>query len=111
MSPREDIDLNALLGAAHGAILVDGDWVATANGTTFPAIDPGTGETIGNVAAGDAAEELPPAFIRSAARSTSDVLPACRRRSAFPGPFSATVRLLPISPPGPAESRKCRALS
>ncbi|MCI0143015.1 aldehyde dehydrogenase family protein [Arthrobacter bambusae] len=34
----------------HTGLLIDGQWVASASGETFPALDPGTGEVIAEVA-------------------------------------------------------------
>lgn len=55
MSLHTDIDIDTTLGAAHGKHLIGGEWV-TETTAHFDAIDPGTGQVIGRVAAGGTAD-------------------------------------------------------
>ena len=44
----------ALLDGKPKGLLIDGEWVPSASGATFPAINPSTGETLADLAEGDA---------------------------------------------------------
>lgn len=48
--------LQARLASTPGKLLIGGAWVEAASGETFETIDPSTGEVIGRVASGDAAD-------------------------------------------------------
>jgi acyl-CoA reductase-like NAD-dependent aldehyde dehydrogenase len=48
-----DAAATAFLGAGATKLLIGGEWVAARSGETFAAIDPATGETLGESAAGD----------------------------------------------------------
>lgn len=47
---------SAFLGADHHKILIDGQWVDSASAETFDTLDPATGEIIGKITKGNAAD-------------------------------------------------------
>jgi len=64
------IDVPALLGAAQGALLIDGEWTRPHSGQSLDVIDPGTGAVIGSIAAGDEADVY--AAVKAARASFED---------------------------------------
>lgn len=53
---RSPLDVAKVLGDAHAAIFIDGQWRASRSGRTLEAVDPGTGEVVGLIADADEAD-------------------------------------------------------
>jgi phenylacetaldehyde dehydrogenase len=67
---RSHLDVAEVLGGAHAAILIDGEWHAPRSGRMLDVIDPGTGETVGEIA--DADESDVEAAVASARAAFED---------------------------------------
>ena len=48
--------VGSFLSGSPGRLLIDGAWVESSSGATFPTVDPATGATLAEIAAGDAAD-------------------------------------------------------
>ena len=88
---RYDDDPHALAAALAGRHLIDGELVAARSGATFPVINPATGETIAEAAAGDvddvrravaSAKKAQRAWAAMPARERGKLIAECGRRLA-----------------------------
>lgn len=88
---RYDDDPHALAAALAGRHLIDGELVAARSGATFPVINPATGETVAEAAAGDvddvrravaSAKKAQRAWAAMPARERGKLIAECGRRLA-----------------------------